>query len=71
MEAPKIKAPKIGETWDIGSYVGVKFVGVGRTFEEVKYFVFEKPEGGFFLMLKDEFYSTDGRSHLRYPVKVE
>jgi len=51
--------PQLNEVWDIGSCKSVVFVGVGRTFEEEKFLVFEKEEGGFLLIRNDEFYSKD------------
>lgn len=47
----------VNEFWNIGTFKNVKYMGVGRTFGEIKYFVFEKPESGFLLVKKDEFYS--------------
>lgn len=47
-----------GEILNIGTSLNVEFVGIGRTFEEKKYLIFKKSEGGFLLVSKDVFYSN-------------
>lgn len=51
--------PKIGETWTVGSYENLVYMGVGFDFEKTKYLLFTDPVNGFFLIKKDEFWQSD------------
>ena len=51
--------PKASELWTIGAYESVVFEGVGHTFGMNPFYIFSKPEGGFLLVSKDEFFSKD------------
>jgi hypothetical protein len=51
--------PKIGETWNVGTYKNLNFRGIGRNFEAEKLFVFDDVDDvGFFVISKDEFYEA-------------
>lgn len=57
-----IRAPKIGETIDIGSYGDMVFTLIGRNLIGEKCFIFQSAEDDSILVLtKDEFYATSMR----------
>jgi hypothetical protein len=54
-----VRGPRDGETWTVGSFKGLRFLGVARDIREIQFLVFTRPDGGMFVVSKDEFFAAD------------
>ena len=52
------RGPQRGEIWDIGSWEGLEYLGIGFDFIQTKYMIFKNGET-FFVLEKDEFWWGD------------